>query len=74
MNESTIGSTFEISLRILLMLNCLFPLQLDEQQIGMIDLLQSMPLILDYWMKICMDIAIIVLVNFRQENNQYKPP
>ena len=37
MNESTIGSTFEISLRILLMLNCLFPLQLDEQQIGMID-------------------------------------
>ena len=26
-----------------------------------------MPLILDYWMKICMDIAIIVLVNFRQK-------
>ena len=37
MNASTIGSTFEISLRILLMLNCLSPLQLDEQQIGMID-------------------------------------
>lgn len=37
MNASTIGSTFEISLRILLMLNCLFPLQLNDQQIGMID-------------------------------------
>ena len=37
MNESTIGSTFEISLRILLMLDCLSPLQLDAQQIGMID-------------------------------------
>ena len=34
MNESTIGSTFEISLRILLMLDCLSPLQLDAQQIG----------------------------------------
>ena len=37
MNESTIGSTFEISLRILLMLDCLSPIHLDEQQIGMID-------------------------------------
>lgn len=37
MNESAIGSTFEISLRILLMLNELSPLSLDEQQIEMID-------------------------------------
>ena len=37
MNESAIGSTFEISLRILLMLNELFPMKLDEQQIGAID-------------------------------------
>lgn len=37
MNESAIGSTFEISLRILLMLNELSPARLDEQQIGAID-------------------------------------
>lgn len=37
MNESAIGSTFEISLRILLMLNELSPMRLDEQQIGSID-------------------------------------
>lgn len=37
MNESAIGSTFEISLRILLMLNKLSPMKLDEQQIGAID-------------------------------------
>ena len=37
MNESAIGSTFEISLRILLMLNELNSLKLDEQQIGAID-------------------------------------
>ena len=37
MNESTIGSTFEISLRILLMLDCLSSIHLDAQQIGMID-------------------------------------
>lgn len=37
MNESAIGSTFEISLRILLMLDCLSPLSFDEQQIEMID-------------------------------------
>ena len=37
MNESAIGSTFEISLRILLMLNELSPMKLDEQQIGAID-------------------------------------
>lgn len=37
MNESAIGSTFEISLRILLMLNELSPTKLDEQQIGAID-------------------------------------
>ena len=37
MNRSTIGSTFEISLRILLMLDCLSPIHLDEQQIDMID-------------------------------------
>jgi len=73
MNVSTIGSTFEISLRILLMLNCLSPQQLDEQQIGLI-LLQSMPRILDYWMKICMGIVIIDSVNFRQESNLYKQP
>lgn len=37
MNESAIGSTFEISLRILLMLNELSPVKLDEQQIGTVD-------------------------------------
>nr|DAZ62547.1 MAG TPA: Transcriptional regulator, MarR family/DNA Complex regulation, repressor, MarR family.85A [Caudoviricetes sp.] len=37
MNESAVGSSFEISLRILLMLNELAPLRLDEQQIGAID-------------------------------------
>ncbi|BET21092.1 hypothetical protein RGT18_06800 [Solobacterium moorei] len=37
MNESAIGSAFEISLRILLMLNELSPAKLDEQQIGEID-------------------------------------
>ena len=37
MNESVIGSTFEISLRILLMLNELSPEKLDEQQIGAVD-------------------------------------
>ncbi len=37
MNESAIGSTFEMSLRILLMLNELSPAQLDEQQIAAID-------------------------------------
>lgn len=37
MNESAIGSTFEISLRILLMLKELSPMKLDEQQIGAID-------------------------------------
>lgn len=37
MNESAIGSTFEISLRILLMLNELSPEKLDEQQIGAVD-------------------------------------
>ena len=37
MNESAIGSTFEISLRILLMLKELSPTKLDEQQIGAID-------------------------------------
>lgn len=37
MNESTIGYTFEISLRILLMLNELSPAKLDEQQIGASD-------------------------------------
>lgn len=37
MNESAIGSAFEISLRILLMLNELSPSKLDEQQIGEID-------------------------------------
>lgn len=37
MNESAIGSTFEISLRILLILNELAPAKLDEQQIGAID-------------------------------------
>ena len=37
MNESAIGSAFEISLRILLMLNALSPAKLDEQQIGEID-------------------------------------
>ena len=36
MNISALGSTFEISLRILLMLNELSPLRLDEQQIGAI--------------------------------------
>ena len=37
MNESAIGSTFEISLRILLMLNELPTSTLDERQIGTID-------------------------------------
>ena len=37
MNDSAIGSAFEISLRILLMLNELSPSKLDEQQIGEID-------------------------------------
>lgn len=37
MNEAALGSIFEISLRILLMLNELSPLILDEQQIGAID-------------------------------------
>ena len=37
MNESAIGSTFEISLRVLLMLNELWPAKLDEQQIRAID-------------------------------------
>lgn len=37
MNESAIGSTFEISLRILLMLNELWPAKLDEHQIRAID-------------------------------------
>ena len=37
MNESALGSTFEISLRILLMLNELSNSTLDEQQIGAID-------------------------------------
>lgn len=37
MNKSALGSTFEISLRILLMLNKLSNLTLDEQQIGAID-------------------------------------
>lgn len=37
MNELVIGSTFEISLRILLILNELSPLSLDKQQIEMID-------------------------------------
>ena len=37
MNKSAIGSTFEISLRILLMLDCLSPQHFDEQQISMID-------------------------------------
>lgn len=37
MNESAIGSTFEISLRILLMLNQLSLQSLDERQIEIID-------------------------------------
>lgn len=37
MNESALGSTFEISLRILLMLNELPNSTLDERQIGAID-------------------------------------
>lgn len=37
MNKSAIGSTFEISLRILLMLNELSPAKLDGQQIGAVD-------------------------------------
>ena len=37
MNESVLGSTFEVSLRILLMLNELSNSTLDEQQIGAID-------------------------------------
>lgn len=37
MNESALGSTFEISLRILLMLNERSASALDEQQIGAID-------------------------------------
>lgn len=37
MNKSAIGSAFEISLRILLMIDELSPSQLDEQQIGAID-------------------------------------
>ena len=37
MNESVLGSTFEVSLRILLMLNELSASALDEQQIGAID-------------------------------------
>lgn len=37
MNGSALGSTFEISLRILLMLNELSPSTFDEQQIGAID-------------------------------------
>lgn len=37
MNISTLGSTFEISLRILLMLNELQGSSLDEQQIGVVD-------------------------------------
>ena len=37
MYESAIGSAFEISLRILLMLNQLSPQSLDERQIEMID-------------------------------------
>lgn len=37
MNESAIGSTFEISLRTLLLLNELSPAKLDEEQIGAID-------------------------------------
>lgn len=37
MNNTALGSTFEISLRILLMLNELPDLALDEQQIGAID-------------------------------------
>lgn len=37
MNEAALGSTFEISLRILLMLNELSIWALDEQQIGAID-------------------------------------
>lgn len=37
MYESVIGSAFEMSLRILLMLNVLSPTALDEHQIGAID-------------------------------------
>ena len=37
MSEMAIGSTFEISLRIILMLNALSPAKLDELQIGIID-------------------------------------
>ena len=37
MSASALGSVFEISLRILLMLKELFPSKLDEQQIGALD-------------------------------------
>ena len=37
MNTSALGSTFEISLRILLLLNEVHGTSLDEQQIGAVD-------------------------------------
>ena len=37
MSESALGSVFEISLRILLMLRELFPSKLDEQQVSALD-------------------------------------
>ena len=68
MNISTLGSTFEISLRILLMLNELQGSSFDEQQIGAVDFISVYALILVCWMKIFTDTAITDSANTQPES------
>ena len=60
--SSGIGSVFEFSLRILLLLNEVNE-KLDEEQIGAIDYAAVMQRILVSSMKIFMDMGIIGMVN-----------
>ena len=68
MSISTIGSTFEISLRILLMLNELQGSSLMSNKLEPLILFLSMQLILVCWMKIFTDTAITDSANTQPES------
>lgn len=68
MSESALGSVFEISLRILLMLKELFPSKLDEQQVSALDFISVYASDFGLLDETCMDMAITDLVNIQQES------
>lgn len=68
MKTSALGSTFEISLRILLLLDEVHNASLDEQQIGAIDFISVYAATSVCWMRTYTDMVITDSANILQDN------